>query len=210
MIRSVCARKPAGFVEKVERPGKRWLAAHDRGRPRDLWSPFKPQLADAFQNLCAYGAMYEPVGTIDHFVSVDEDRRRAYDWRNYRYCSAWVNSSKQRLSSAEVLDPFLVQDGWFEVILPSLQLVVADDMPRKYRARAEGMLTRLHLRDDERVMRQRRMWLKMYDMGSLTLEGLAEHAPLIARAVKKREDGEAKRAKARRPAVSRDRRPAKR
>ena len=192
MIRCICSKKPPGFVRAVERPGKRWLATHKQERPRDLWSKFKPQLAEAFRNLCAYSAMYEPVGTIDHFVSISEDRRRAYDWTNYRYCSGWLNSSKQHLPSKDVLDPFLVRDGWFEILLPSLQLVVADALPRAYRARANRMLVRLHLRDGEAVMRQRRMWLRMYEEGKLPLEGLAKMAPLIAKAVQKR-------AKARRP-----------
>lgn len=44
---------------------------------------------------CGYSAMFEPVGTVDHFVSVDEDMQLAYDWGNYRYASGWINSSKQ-------------------------------------------------------------------------------------------------------------------
>ena len=72
MIRFEPVEKPAGFVEKVEEPGAAWLGAHPSGRPKDLWSPFKPQLAEAFRDLCAYSAMFEPVGTVDHFLSCDE------------------------------------------------------------------------------------------------------------------------------------------
>ena len=43
---------------------------------------------------------FEPVGTVDHFMSCHEDRSKAYEWRNYRYCAAWINSSKgNRVSS---------------------------------------------------------------------------------------------------------------
>lgn len=178
--------KPAHFEERAEQPGAAWLRAHpDAERPRDYWSTFKPQLADGFGRLCAYSAMFDGVGTVDHFVSLNEDRSRAYDWSNYRYAAAWINSSKLNLRSTEVLDPFEVEDGWFELLLPSLQLVVSKSVPESLRERAEFVLDRLHLRDDERVVRQRRAWYQMYLERKLTLEGLVQMAPLVARAVKK-------------------------
>jgi hypothetical protein len=185
VIRFEPVPKPEGFAERVESRGQAWLAANATGRPRDYWSEFKPQLADGFQSLCAYSAMYEPVGTVDHFVSCDEDRTRAYDWANYRYAAAWINSSKQALSSREIIDPFTVELGWFELLLPSLQLVITERVPAAWRERAERMLARLHLGHDERVVRQRREWYRMYQTGQLTLDGLAEKAPLIAAAVRK-------------------------
>lgn len=129
--------------------------------------------------------MHEPVGTIDHFVSFHEDRSRAYDWTNYRFASGWINASKQDLASTAILDPHEVGDDWFEILLPSLQLVVTDACPENQRAHAHRMLTRLHLGHDERVLKQRRGWLRMFEEGKLTLAGLAELAPLIARAVEK-------------------------
>lgn len=182
MIRFTLAPKPEGFVEKVERRGEAWLQANPAGRPYRYWSEFRSALADAFRNLCAYSAIYEPVGTVDHFVSCDEDRSRAYDWSNYRFASGWVNSSKQALQSAQVLDPFEVQDDWFEILLPSLQLVTTDRIPEEYQERAAFVLRRLRLQDGEAVIRQRRAWYQLYMEGKLTLEGLAERAPLIASA----------------------------
>lgn len=177
--------QPEGFELEVEVRGATWLREHlDAHRPRDYWSPFKAHLAEGFRNLCSYSALFEPVGTVDHFVSWDEDRSRAYDWSNYRFASAWINSSKKTLRSSDILDPFEVEDGWFELILPSLQLVVSDSLPESLRERAEFVLDRLHLRDDERVVRQRREWYRMYQEGELSLEGLKKKAPLIARAVR--------------------------
>lgn len=188
MIRFEVGPKPVGFEAKVEQPGAKWLAKNLKGRPRDLWGAFKPQLADAFRSLCAYGSMYEPVGTVDHFVGIDEDRSKAYQWANYRFASAWLNSSKQDLRSSQLVDPFEVQEGWFEVQLPSLQMVLADGILPELRARAQLMLERMHLGHDERIVRQRREWLRMYEEGELTLEGLAKKAPLIAAAVERSKD----------------------
>ncbi|MDP2197330.1 MAG: hypothetical protein Q8K01_01985 [Sulfurimicrobium sp.] len=181
--------EPADFDAKCRQKGLQWLAAHPKAarkgnkRPKAFWSAFKPQLSDAFCELCAYGAMYEPVGTVDHFIPVDADETRAYDWDNYRFASAWINSSKQK--AVTVLDPLLVQNGWFEVLLPSLQLVVTDQVPNHLRALAEETLNRLHLRDDERVLRQRRRWYRLFREGKLDLNGLRENAPLIAAAIDK-------------------------
>ncbi len=175
---------PADFDEKVSQPGAVWLAQNPVKRPKDYWKLCKGELADGFRNLCAYSAMYEPVGTVDHYLSCDNYRDQSYQWSNYRFASAWINSSK-RTADDTVLDPFLVEDGWFEILLPSLQLVLTDAVPANEVTRAEYTLSRLHLRDDERVIRQRREWYRMYQEGELSLEGLEKKAPLIARAVKR-------------------------
>lgn len=186
MIRFEPMAKPPDFETRAEQAGATWLAEHpDAKRPTDYWSPFKAALADGFRQLCAYSAMYEPVGTVDHFVSWDEDKTRAYDWSNYRFSSGWLNSSKQSLRSAKIIDPFTVDDGWFEILLPSLELVATDRVPEAERARVDCVLTRLHLGRDERIMRQRREWYRMYQDGELTFDGLGKKAPLIAAAVKK-------------------------
>jgi hypothetical protein len=185
MIRFEPVKEPPDFAKRVEAPGAAWLVQHTKDRPKDLWSPFKGHLAEAFHNLCAYSVMFEPVGTVDHFVSCDEDRSKAYVWSNYRFASGWINSSKNSLLSTTIFDPFTVQDGWFEIILPSLQLAATDCVPVNLREKAQFVLKRLHLRDDERVLRQRREWYRMYQEGELTLEGLRKKAPLIAAAVVK-------------------------
>ena len=184
MIRFERVPEPAEFDRQARAPGNRWLADHpDADRPRDFWTPFKATLAHGFRDLCAYSAMYEPVGTVDHFVSVGEDRSKAYEWENYRYCAAWINSSKNNVLAGDLLDPHEIEDGWFELHLPSLQLRVSDAIPEELRERAEHVLIRLHLRSDERVMRQRREWYRMYQCGELSRDGLEGKAPLIAAAI---------------------------
>ncbi|MBI4818831.1 MAG: hypothetical protein HY791_21350 [Deltaproteobacteria bacterium] len=187
MIRFEPRPRPHGFKERVEDRGAAWLAEHSAGRPPPYWSDFRLQLADAFGSLCAYGAMFEPVGTVDHFVSVDEDRTKSYQWTNYRFSAGWINSSKQSLKSGQLIDPFAVINEWFEVQLPSMQLVLTDRVPVEERARAQFVLDRLHLGHDERVVRQRREWYRMYEEGELDLGGLTKKAPLIAAAIKKRD-----------------------
>lgn len=94
---------------------------------------------------------------------------------------------KQTLRSDQMLDPFEIGDGWFEIILPSLQLRVSSTVPAPLKAIAEFVVKRLHLRDDERVIRQRRAWYELYEAGKLNLKGLHDMAPLIAAAVERQQ-----------------------
>lgn len=174
--------EPEGFDEKCREAGNDWLNVNPNcKRPRDFWSPFRNALADGFSNRCGYGAMWIASGTVDHFVSVDADKSKAYDWGNYRYLDNWINSSKKKAEG--LLDPFDVEDGWFEILLPSMQLVMTEVVPPAFRAQVKETITKLKLRDHETLLRQRREWYRMYQEGELSLDGLRRKAPLIAAAI---------------------------
>ena len=188
MMRFAPPPEPDGFDARVRRPGKAWLARHPGEVPKDLWSPFRGHLAQSFRNLCAYSVMWDLCGTVDHYLCRHKHPHLAYEWSNYRYASAWINSSKKDHDDS-VLDPFRVQDDWFEILLPSLQLVLTPAVPAAERQRAQHTLERLHLRDGEQVIRQRRAWYELYESGKLTVDQLEDFAPLIARAIRKQKAG---------------------
>jgi hypothetical protein len=175
---------PKTFDATARQPGLAWLKTHpDATRPRDYWSPHKPVLAEGFANLCGYAAMLDPTGgTVDHYLSFANHPELTYEWSNYRFASQALNASK-RAADAAVLDPYVVKEGWFEILLPSLQLQATPRVPKKWRAVAEYTLKRLGLCDGEKILRWRRQWYAMYEKGDLTLEGLRTVAPLIAEAV---------------------------
>jgi len=184
MIRCRRPRKPKVFDRLVGRPGRAWLRANPGSDDLpDFWKLVRPNLARGFEYRCAYTAMLCLDGTVDHFVSVKANRRQAYRWSNYRYAAHWINSSKQNADD-EVLDPFEIGDDWFEVIMPSMQLVVTDAVPARYKDIAEHTLTRLHLGNDERVVRQREYWYREYQAGT-PLDRIDQYAPLLARAIRK-------------------------
>jgi len=184
MIPVAKVAKPRGFDTRVRLPGIAWLASRPTAqRPPALWTPYTPALSEGFGNLCGYAAMHDPTGgTVDHFLSFKHHRHLAYEWSNYRFACATLNSSK-RDADAAVLDPFEVGAGWFEIILPSLQMRLTDAVPAALRAKAEFTLKRLKLRDGERIVRWRRSWYRLYTEGELTLDGLRTVAPLLAAAV---------------------------
>lgn len=185
--------EPTDFDTCCRKAGAKWLLDNpDAKRPSALWSKFHDDLAEGFANRCGYGAMWISKGTVDHFVSWNEDKSLAYEWSNYRFLDGWINSSKNKKASASLLDPFDVQEGWFEILLPSLQLVMTDEVPEPLRALVKSTLENLPISHDERLVRNRREWLRMYEEGELNLEGLRKKAPLIATAVEKRDAQQAR------------------
>lgn len=184
MIRAPRIAEPDDFDEEVRRPGRSWLVANPGARrPLALWIKYTDVLNSGYRGLCGYAAMLDPTGgTVDHRLSFKSHPRLAYEWSNYRFVSATLNSCKQNADDT-VLDPEEVRAGWFEIILPSLQLRTTAQVPAAVRAKAEFTIRRLQLIDGERVIRWRQSWYSLYQSGKLTLEGLREVAPLIAEAV---------------------------
>lgn len=122
--------EPYDFDDDCRKKGLAWLKKNPNcKRPKDFWSPFRHALADGFSDRCGYSAMWISSGTVDHFVSIHADQTLAYEWSNYRYVEGWINGSKNKCNETEILDPFDVENGWFEILLPSLQLVVSDSLP---------------------------------------------------------------------------------
>jgi hypothetical protein len=126
-------------------------------------------------------------GTVDHFVSINEDRSRAYDWDNYRYVAGWVNSSKQNVVSTDILDPYEVEEGWFEILLPTLELVVTSKVPPGKRTQAEQTLKRLPIGRDERAIKRRGVYYDEYLKKEIGIAELRKRAPLLAAAIEKRQ-----------------------
>lgn len=187
MIRLISAPEPPSFHSKARQPGNDWLSRNTDATKRipDRWSAFREDLRSSQSGLCAYAAMIVwPEGEVDHYFSTSNHRHLAYEWSNYRYSSGLLNKLKDNLDDA-VLDPYAIGNGWFEILLPSLQLVCTDAVPTSLRVKADETIRLLKLRDDERVLRWRRGIFEQYQLGKITLEGLREWAPLIAAAVDK-------------------------
>jgi len=187
MINLTPVPKPAEFDSKASQPGNNWLAQNTdpAKRPPDKWSPFRRYLIDGQSGLCAYGTMFcVPEAQVDHYLSIANYRHLAYEWTNYRYSSGLLNNLKDNHDDA-VLDPYEIENGWFEILLPSLQLICTNKIPCHLRFKAGETLRLLKLRDDERIIRWRQSIFAEYQLGRMSLEGLRAWAPLIADAVER-------------------------
>lgn len=183
-------KEPTGFDKHCRKKGKDWLKKNPTAPSTKFpgyWRDFQPQLAAGFTYRCGWSAMHIGTdGAVDHYHSRSgpKGRKLAYEWSNYRYISTTVNSSKQALD-AEVLDPFDVQYGWFEVRLPSFQLVRTSRVPVRLRDKADYTINRLKLVNGSKFIANRKYWYQQHRLNGLPLENLHEYAPLVATAVER-------------------------
>lgn len=192
MIRCTLAAEPPHFDAQVRQPGRAWLDKNPhKNPPHAFWARVRGELAEVFHHRCAYLAIEIFNGQVDHFVSCNEDRHLAYEWTNYRYCDPGINSRKNSTRADELLDPCTIEDDWFELILPSLQVRVTELCPPELRERANHTLIRLGLRDGEAIIRMRSAWVAHFDeLGSDRAKFLAlldRQDPMLARALRKRD-----------------------
>ena len=110
--------EPHEFDKRVRQPGKAFLAANPSKKPRNFWNRAIDHLHKAYEGICAYTCVYIPhQGSVDHFLPQSRYRDLAYEWSNYRLATEKVNSHKGE--STDIIDPFIVQKGWFVIDFPS-------------------------------------------------------------------------------------------
>lgn len=182
--------EPTDFDSDCRQKGNNWLTANPtktKGFP-GYWTRFEAELEAGFHTRCGWWAMRIDSGTVDHFLSKAKpaNRHLIYEWSNYRHAAGTVNSSKKNHDDA-VLDPFEVEDDWFEVDLPSMQLICTSKIPVSKQNKANFTLEKLKLAKGVKVRRNRKRWYDDYKTGKLTMAGLEDIAPLIAKAVKRLE-----------------------
>ncbi len=139
-------------------------------------------MMDLYDQRCAYLAMHieRATGgpTIDHFIPQARDWRLVYEWSNYRLSAACVNAKKGVL---EVVDPFDVQAGWFELNFGTFRVRRGRAAPSAQRTKIDNTLPLLNLRD---CCQQRREYVTLYRLGpgnkGIDLTYLEHRAPFIA------------------------------
>ena len=181
-----------GQPPTIKRPGPRRDKRADRIEelpPNALppfWQVCLPQLAEAYRRICAYSCHYVEHltgnGTVDHYVPKSLDPRRAYEWTNYRFACGSMNARKGVAS--RVLDPFEVQDGWFQVELVRFQLHAAPGLPLEIVASIDDTIHALELNDDA-CMRARADACEGYWRGDYPLTHLERRFPLLARELRR-------------------------
>jgi hypothetical protein len=181
MLPSRLKPEPSTFDTMVRQPGQRWLASHPTGKLQGRWTTCAGDLADAFDCLCAYSAMFceEDGAEVDHYHPTSTHRHLAYEWSNYRHAAAKVNRRKQ---AQQVLDPFTIGAGWFAIRLPDLHAYVTTACPTQHSQSANDFLDILALRNGSAALRQRQRRMRDYFLQS-DLFWLERTAPLLAHSV---------------------------
>lgn len=120
------------------------------------WRAAIPMLQQAYAHTCAYlGLRIDPAmghPTVDHFVPQVVDRRLAYDWDNFRLATGQMNTNKG--AHRDVLDPFVIQDGWFQLDFGTY-FVVPGNTGSPPKTSIEATIRRLKLNDPVFVDKRR-------------------------------------------------------
>lgn len=176
--------EPQTFNATCRQPGNDWLALNPNASTKkfpNLWAQFEDDLARAFQFRCGWLAFEITEGDVDHYRSKKNHRNLTYEWTNYRYISGTVNSSKRNRDD-QVLDPFEVQQGWFVVGLPDMQLRRTDAVPQPLRAKADFTITKLKL-NSRKHRRTRLRHYQRHKDGIMPIELLRVMNPLLGEAI---------------------------
>ncbi|VGO21718.1 hypothetical protein [Pontiella sulfatireligans] len=125
MLKCTMHPEPPGFQDKVGKPGANFLKNNPNPKSSDFpayWSYVHSDLYSCYRGICNFCATWMPraskntgneASSIDHFIPKTVDKNAAYKWSNYRLCRGSINNSKD--ISTDVLDPFHINNNWFEM-----------------------------------------------------------------------------------------------
>lgn len=189
MGRAPTIRRPGPAIAKrVER-----LEDLDPQTLRDYayWTHALDALYGAYRGICAYSCFrISPLGspTVDHFVAITSAKLAdAYEWDNYRLACSLMNSCKREFP--DVLDPFVIQDGWFVLDVDTLEVEPAPGLAPELRERIAHTIARLKLNSRECTLTRRRYfdlyWNPPDPTRPVPLWFLAEEAPFLVREMRR-------------------------
>jgi hypothetical protein len=171
--------EPEAFDATVRKPGERALAKRQDPLP-SYWRRCIPDLMVAYEYICAYSALricrVSGAPSVEHFAAKSSARELTYEWANYRLVCARMNSRKREFD--DVLDPFQISDGWFELEFAFLQVRPAPDLETDIRESVLKTIDRLKLNDNE-FCSERAHWYQAWLDGRIASSFLAEHAPFV-------------------------------
>lgn len=177
--------EPTDFDKKVRTKGVKFLKREPQPQSWskcDYWRNALGDLYEVYNRVCAYSAFWIPwsVGTptVDHFVPKSIKPELAYEWSNFRLSSLKMNARKGNYQ--DVLDPLLIQPGWFILDFPSLLIKPNPNLDQPIKIKVRNTIKRLKLNDDDRCVQERQSWVIEFCKNKHQFEVLKEKAPFIA------------------------------
>ncbi len=199
MIQVIEKDEPSYFDKLVRKRGAKYLSRRSNQSiaPTDKeyknhaywtkrWSNTLEDLGEAYDNICAYCCekIHPLTGNkqVDHFKPKSQVPYHllAYEWSNYRFAAGQLNNWKD---DNEVLDPFQIQDGWFVMLFPSLQVEPADaDVlpPHVTQEQIQNTINVLHFNISPIFYKVRRDHLIVYCLSN-DFAYLLKNSPFVAK-----------------------------
>ena len=189
MIRVQAQPEYSGFHKRIRMKGQQFLSSCPRPtskqfRKPQYWRDALEELRAAYNRLCAYTTR-ELVDTasVDHFKPKSKYPLLAYEWDNFRLARQKINSRKGE--SEDVLDPFEVQEGWFNLDLPSCLIKPGEHMGRNIENAVKTTIKVLGLNSDDRLVEERHRLLMSLADRQITLEYLDGHYPFLSAEIRR-------------------------
>ena len=123
-------------------------------------------------------------GSLDHFLPASRFRHLAYEWNNYRLACGQVNSYKG--DSTDIIDPFLVRDGWFVIDFPSCLVRPAAELPQQIKEQIERSIEVLKLNSADHFVQERCDIILEFLGGHLSLDFLFRRYPFVGKEIERR------------------------
>jgi hypothetical protein len=180
--------EPADFAIKVRVPGRDFLRltprpTRDQYRDHTYWRLCLQQLHTAYRQVCAYSSIWIPTGySVDHYRPKGRYPNLAYEWSNYRLAMDLINNNKR--DSEVVLDPFVIQSGWFILDAATLWVRPEPGLAEPVRTRVQSSIDVLKL-NDFRLVNIRFQIFRGYIDGTQHMTTIEEKYPFIAAEIRR-------------------------
>lgn len=207
MIPVRLAAEPVSFHEAVRVPGQRAIAEMVGETPprragtrhkkiadrRDdippekfppYWTEALDDLLELYNQVCAYCCFrIHPVTgsrTVDHFAAKSRRWDRVYEWNNYRLACSLLNARKKAFQ--DVLDPVMIDDGWFQLELVGFQVIPNPLVHPMTCDVIEATINRLGLNDFREYCAED---AELYWSREISLSVLTRESPYVARELRR-------------------------
>jgi hypothetical protein len=174
--------EPASFDKTVRQPGLQFVRDNPGKKLNPHWRKCIDDLWIAYSGVCAYMCLHihRVTGalTVEHMIAKSSRVDLAYEWSNYRLVCSTLNGRKSDYD--DVLDPFLIKDGWFVLRFPHCKVDPGDGLTKAQRRDVEKTIERLKL-NDAKCLSERGQYLDNYNRGDTSFAFLQRMAPFIAR-----------------------------
>ncbi|MFM9960655.1 MAG: hypothetical protein ACKV2Q_05460 [Planctomycetaceae bacterium] len=118
--------------------------------------------------------------SVDHFAPKSRKWDQVYQWSNYRLACGPLNARKKDFG--DVLDPFDITDGWFQLELVGFQVIPDPSLKQPTYGRVQDTIIRLGLND---FCRSRERDAENYWAKEVSLRVLTEESPFVAKELRR-------------------------
>lgn len=131
------------------------------------WDPFWrnciEDLYDGYEGICAYLGWHfeflDGTASVDHYLPKKKFPQQAYNWANFRLATRQRNSLKG--DHEDVLDPFEIENGWFQVDFLTGKVSPSPDLEKEISEQIDATIKRLKLNESRLKLRRAELLIEI-------------------------------------------------